>query len=123
MSISEGKTEEKENTMEENGKKNTRKMCDSFTIESLVGNAILKGGTIEEVTEFDSEGIRPLHFAIEIPDLEGNNHYMDVDVTNEIVQTWYRFLEDTLSYRTRWLLSEITVYDFNDRIIYENEDY
>lgn len=102
--------------------KNTKKMPENLTIASLVGNAILRGGTIEEITELDSEGIMPLHFTIEIPDLEGNNSYMDVSIDDGIVQTWYRFLEDTLSYTARYILSETIVYDFNKRIIYEEED-
>lgn len=109
--------------MKENAlSKNTRKMSEGLTIASLVGNAILRGGTIEEVTELDSDGIRPLHFSIEVPDLEGNNSYMDVSIGDQIVQTWYRYLEDTLSYTARYILSETTVYDFNERIIYEEED-
>lgn len=107
--------------MEETLRKNVRKMPKHCTIASLVGNAILRGGIIEEITEVDSEGIAPLHFSVEIPDLEGNNRYMDVSINDGIIQIWQRYLEDTLSYTARYIYSDTTVYDFNDRIIYEED--
>lgn len=98
--------------------KDTRKMLDSFSIEQLIGEAVLRGATIENVELWDSEGIKPLKFEMAASDFDVT-YFWFIDVENQIAETYMRYPEDTLSYSVRLIYSKSTFYDFKNRIIYE----
>lgn len=113
--ISQESDERGERTMEE---KKTRPMPDKMSLASMIGSAVLQGARIEDVDEWNSDGIAPVKFQMIATDFDVTK-FWNIDAEKEIVEYYEKFQEDTLAYSVQMVYSESTFYDYINRIIWE----